>query len=183
MTTLFFVSVQNSSALVVPPMAIGFAAPPGNVFTAKVKASCTELARAVADPNLRVVVNGRQAVGTGGIVVACEARKSRIDELCDVVGRPINYVNRLVVAVRQEVLVEHWIVPADVERKECGAPGTCKTWVTLNTSSFLNPPSSLQAVPAKARAAIAPTADVSHNFLLDAHRDDARIGNPPCLSH
>ena len=42
MTTLFFVSVQNSSALVVPPMAIGFVAPPGNVFTAKVKASCTQ---------------------------------------------------------------------------------------------------------------------------------------------
>src|ERR1700730_4841570 len=33
MTRLFFESSQNSSALVVPPTEIGFAAPPGNVFT------------------------------------------------------------------------------------------------------------------------------------------------------
>jgi hypothetical protein len=52
----------------------------------------------------------------------------------------------------------------------------------LNTSSFFGP-SPVQAVPAKASTAKAPTADVNHNFLLDARLDDVRIGNLPFLSN
>ena len=49
-------------------------------------------------------------------VKPCELR---VEELCDVWIVPrINDVDRLVVAVSQEVLVEHRIEPADVKRKE-----------------------------------------------------------------
>ena len=42
-----------------------------------------DLPRAVSDPKLRAVVGGQHAVGTGGVVVASEARESRVEELCD----------------------------------------------------------------------------------------------------
>ena len=74
----------------------------------------------VADPNFRVVVDGRQAIRTGGVVVASEALEFCVDDLREGRGggRQIEDVDRLIAAVSQVVLVEHRIDPADVERKE-----------------------------------------------------------------
>src|SRR6185437_14193848 len=66
--------------------------------------------------------------------------------------------------------------------ENAATPGTWMTWVTLNTSSFLNPPSSLQAVPVSASAAIAPAEDAKVSVLRSTPLDDVRIGQPPYLS-
>ena len=58
------------------------ARPPGNVFMAPVcRIHDPDLPRAVSNPKLRAVVGGQHAVGTGGVVVASEARESRVGEL------------------------------------------------------------------------------------------------------
>src|SRR5262249_34784713 len=78
-------------------------------------------AAGVSDPKLDDTVglmDGQQAVGSVGIVVASEARESPVDELGQLVGRRIDDVDRLVAAVCQVVLSELRIDPADVKRKE-----------------------------------------------------------------
>ena len=84
-----------------------------------------DLPRAVSDPKLRVVVGaGQHAVRTGEVVSLSriKARESRVGELRDSsrVLRRIDHVDRFVVAICQEELVELWIEPADVKRKERG---------------------------------------------------------------
>ena len=54
-----------------------------------------------------MVIGGHHAVGTGGVVVASEAREPGVDDLREGRGggRQIEDVDRLIAAVSQDVLV------------------------------------------------------------------------------
>ena len=74
----------------VPPTKIGLVGRPRECFYAGVGVKHPDLPRAAfsdaragcPDPN-SAWCDGQHAVGTGGVIVASEARESRVEELCD----------------------------------------------------------------------------------------------------
>ena len=128
---IIFRIVAHFIGSVVPPTEIGFATPPGNVFTlASVLSTQTcpgprpghrSAESALSPTQISVwLLTVNTPSGPEVSLLPVKPCESCVDDLREGRGggRQIEDVDRLIAAVSQEVLVEHRIDPADVERKE-----------------------------------------------------------------